>query len=420
MRGADTLHESLFSISKLDDFIPTVHPLRPIREMVNQALGQMNALFQGMYAHEYKGGRPSIAPEKLLRAMLLQILYSVRSERMLMEQIQYNMLFRWFVGLAIDDAVWVPTVFTKNRERLIEHNAIIELFNQVLDIANDKNLLSSEHFSVDGTLIQAWAGHKSFVAKDKVSQLGTPANADSVEPDSVKPDSVKPDSAKQSSDDSRPPGSPSPAVTSNTALSPRNETDSFKGEPRSNATHQSTTDIDARLYCKGDNASKLRYMGHALIENRNGLVVNGMATIVDGYCEREAAKAMINDAVQVHDYPRPQITLGADKGYDAKAFVDACIKDIGVVPHVAQNNSNRTSSVPNEIAQTDGYAISMNKRKIVEQVFGWSKMVGALRQVMLRGLAKVDLKVMLTFTAFNLTKMRRLMGWTGKVRLAMG
>jgi transposase len=408
MRGADTLHESLFSISKLDDFIPTVHPLRPMREMVNQALGQMNGLFQAMYADDFKGGRPSIAPEKLLRAMLLQILYSVRSERMLMEQIQYNMLFRWFVGLAIDDAVWVPTVFTKNRERLIEHSAIIELFNQVLIIANDKNLLSSEHFSVDGTLIQAWAGHKSFVTKNKASQLDTPANADS----------VKPDSAKQSSDDTSPPDAPSSPVTSNTAVSPRSETDSFKGEPRSNATHQSTTDADARLYCKGDNASKLRFMGHALIENRNGLVVNGMATIVDGYCEREAAKAMINDAVQVHDYPRPQITLGADKGYDAQEFIDACIHDIGVVPHVAQNTSKRCSSVPDEIAQTDGYAISMNKRKIVEQVFGWSKMVGALRQVMLRGLERVDLKVMLTFTAFNLTKMRRLLGWTGKMRLA--
>jgi transposase len=392
MRGADTLHESLFSISKLDDFIPTVHPLRPIREMVNQALGQMNGLFQAMYADDYKGGRPSIAPEKLLRAMLLQILYSVRSERMLVEQIQYNMLFRWFVGLAIDDAVWVPTVFTKNRERLIEHNAIIELFNQVLAIANDKKLLSSEHFSVDGTLIQAWAGHKSFVAKDQANQADAPASADSVQPDS----------AKQSNDDA----------------SPRSETDSFKGEPRSNATHQSSTDGDARLYCKGDNASKLRYMGHALIENRNGLVVNGMGTIVDGYCEREAAKAMINDAVQAHDYPRPQITLGADKGYDAKEFIDACIQEIGVVPHVAQNTSNRTSSVPDEIAKTDGYAISMNKRKIVEQVFGWSKMVGALRQVMLRGLARVDLKVMLTFTAFNLTKMRRLLGWKGKLRLA--
>jgi transposase len=376
MRGADILHESLFSVSKLDDFIPQQHPLRPIREMVNQALRQMNGLFQSMYAEDYKGGRPSIAPEKLLRAMLLQILYSVRSERMLMEQIQYNMLFRWFVGLAIDDTVWVPTVFTKNRERLINHNAIIELFNQVLAIANDKDLLSSEHFSVDGTLIQAWAGHKSFVAKDTESSLG---------------------------DDDNPPNS-------------RNETDSFKGEPRSNATHQSTTDADARLYCKGDNASKLRFMGHALIENRHGLVVNGMATIIDGYCEREAAKAMINDSVQAHDYPRPQITLGADKGYDAKEFIDACT-DIGVVPHVAQNTSNRQSSVPNEIAQTDGYAISMNKRKIVEQVFGWSKMVGALRQVMFRGLARVDLKVMLTFTAFNLTKMRRLLGWTGKMRL---
>lgn len=391
MRGADTLHESLFSISQLEDFIPKEHPLRPIRVMVNQALVQMNGLFQTMYAADIKGGRPSIAPEKLLRAMLLQILYSVRSERMLMEQIQYNMLFRWFVGLAIDDAVWVPTVFTRNRERLIEHNAIIELFNQVLGIAQASDLLSNEHFSVDGTLIQAWAGHKSFVSKSAI--------------------------AAPSEQSPSPPNSPNtPDPTSTTSV--RNETDSFKGQLRSNVTHQSTTDADARLYCKGDNASKLRFMGHALIENRNGLVVNGMATVVDGYCEREAAKAMINDAVQAHDYPRPQITLGADKGYDAKEFIDACIKDIGVVPHVAQNTSKRASSVPDAIAATDGYAISMNKRKIVEQVFGWSKMVGALRQVMLRGVARVDLKVMLTFTAFNLTKMRKLMGWTGKVRIA--
>ena len=220
MRGADTFTESLFTMRKLEDFVPADHPLRPIREMVNVALVKMDALFSGMYEADIKGGRPSIAPEKLLRAMLLQVFYSIRSERQLMEQTQYNLLFRWFIGLAMDDAVWVPTVFTKNRERLIEHDAIIELFNLVLEQAEDKGLLSGEHFSVDGTLIQAWAGHKSFVRKD-------------------------------GGDDGRDSGN-------------------FKGEGRSNDTHESSTDADARLYCKGDNASRLRYMGHTLTDNRHG------------------------------------------------------------------------------------------------------------------------------------------------------
>jgi transposase len=216
MRGADTVTESLFTMRQLEDFVPADHPLRPIRVMVNTALLKMDALFSSMYEADIKGGRPSIAPEKLLRAMLLQVFYSIRSERQLMEQTQYNLLFRWFVGLAMDDAVWVPTVFTKNRERLIEHDAIVELFNLVLEQADQKGLLSGEHFSVDGTLIQAWAGHKSFCPKD-----GSDDGADSA---------------------------------------------NFKGQGRSNDTHQSSTDADARLYCKGDNASRLRYMGHTLAD----------------------------------------------------------------------------------------------------------------------------------------------------------
>ena len=217
MRGADTFTESLFLMKRLDDFVPAGHPLRAIREMVNKALVAMDGLFADMYEADIKGGRPSIAPEKLLRAMLLQVLYSVRSERMLMEQIQYNMLFRWFVGLAMDDAVWVPTVFTKNRQRLMAHDAVVELFNQIVAQADERQLLSGEHFSVDGTLIQAWAGHKSFVPKDR-----------------------------QDGDDSN--GS------------------NFRHQQRSNETHESKTDGDARLYRKGKTASELRFMGHTLTD----------------------------------------------------------------------------------------------------------------------------------------------------------
>ena len=245
MRGADTFTESLFTMRHLDDFVPESHPLRPIRVMVNAALLKMDGLLSGMYEADIKGDRPSIAPEKLLRAMLLQIFYSVRSERQLMEQTQYNLLFRWFIGLAMDDAVWVPTVFTKNRERLIERDAVIELFNQVLEMANEKNLLSGEHFSVDGTLIQAWAGQKSFVRKDG-SDGGDGGN--------------------------------------------------FKGQTRSNETHESTTDTDARLYRKGKTASELRYMGRTLTDNRHGLIASAMVTTADGHAEREAAKVMVGDA----------------------------------------------------------------------------------------------------------------------------
>ena len=354
MRGADTFTESLFTMRHLDDFVPESHPLRSVRKMVNQALKSIEPLLSGMYAADIKGGRPSIAPEKLLRAMLLQIFYSIRSERLLMEQTQYNLLFRWFIGLSMDDTVWVPTVFTKNRERLIAHDAVIELFNEVLAIANKNEWLSGEHFSVDGTLIQAWAGHKSFARKDGAGD----------------------------------------------------DTGSFKGTKRSNDTHESTTDADARLYRKGNTASELRFMGHTLSDNRHGLIASAVVTIADGYGEREAAKVMITDAKQVA-HEEAQITLGADKGYDAAEFIEA-LTQMNVQPHVAQNTSRRKSAVPEDIACGDGYAISQQKRKLIEQGFGWAKFIGPIRQVMVRGLKKVDQLFVLTMAAYNLTRMRTL------------
>ena len=322
MRGADTFTESTFMLHRLEDFVPSDHPLRAIRQMVNEALGKMDGLFAGMYEAVAKGGRPSIAPEKLLRAMLLQVFYSIRSERQLMEQVQYNLLYRWFIGLAMDDAVWVPTVFTKNRERLLAHDAVIELFNHVVQSADEHGWLSGEHFSVDGTLIQAWASHKSFVRKDGSDEPGSGG--------------------------------------------------SFKGKTRSNETHESSTDADAKLYRKGKTASELRFMGHTLSDNRHGLIASALVTQADGYAEREAAKAMINDARQVLPDEKTAITLGADKGYDAQEFIEACLA-MGVTPHVAQNTSGRSSAVPDAIAQTQGYAVSQQKRKLIEQGFGWPK-----------------------------------------------
>ncbi|MFS8974478.1 IS5 family transposase [Cupriavidus necator] len=361
MRGADTFTESLFTMRRLDDFVPKSHPLRPIRTMVNQALAKMDRLFAGMYEADIKGGRPSIAPEKLLRAMLLQVLYSIRSERQLMEQTQYNLLFRWFIGLSMDNAVWVPTVFTKNRARLIQHDAVIEFFNEVLALAQKKNWLSGEHFSVDGTLIQAWAGHKSFARKD-----GNDGDDDSGD---------------------------------------------FRGHQRSNDTHQSRTDPDAKLYRKGKTGSELRYMGHTLSDNRHGLVVSALVSTADGHAEREAAKVMLNDARQVTDNPDTEITVGADKGYDAQEFIEACL-EMKVTPHVAQNTSGRRSAVPDAIARSEGYAISQQKRKLIEQGFGWVKTVGRMRQVMVRGLKRVDQMFVLSMAAYTLVRMRSL----GKIR----
>jgi IS5 family transposase len=251
----------------------------------------------------------------------------------------------------------VPTVFTKNRQRLIEHDAVISFFNEVLETAQRKDWLSGEHFSVDGTLIQAWAGHKSFARKD-------------------------------GSDDDASGGD-------------------FKGQKRSSETHASTTDQDARLFRKGNTASELRYMGHMLTDNRHGLVVNAMVTQADGRAEREAAKAMISDARQCVAGLDTEVTLGADKGYDAAEFIEE-LQRLKVTPHVAQNKSGRRSAVPDEIAATEGYAQSQRKRKLIEQGFGWAKFVGPIRQVMVRGIKKVDLLFVMTMAAYNLVRMRTL------------
>jgi transposase len=355
MRGTDSYSESLFTTVKLEDFVPATHPLRPIRKWVNEALAKMDASFSAMYEADVKGGRPSIAPEKLMRAMLLQVLYSIRSERQLVEQIQYNLLFRWFVGLAIEDAVWNHSVFSKNRDRLIEHDAVTELFNATVEMAGKKGLLSGEHFSVDGTLIQAWASHKSMRRKD-------------------------------GSDDDQPP-------------------EDWKGQRRSNETHESKTDPDSRLYRKSNAAPALpSYLGHVLTDNRHGLVVNVKASLSGGTAERDIAAQMLTEVGK----PGARVSVGADKAYDTKGFVAAC-RDINVTPHVAQNvNRVGGSAIDGRTTRHTGYEVSQRKRKCIEQCFGWGKLIGPIRQVMVRGLDKVDQLLTLTMAAYNLTRLRTL------------
>ncbi len=310
MRGADTYNESLFTTVKLEDFVPGDHPLRPIRIWVNDALGKIDEKFSAMYEADIKGGRPSIAPEKLMRAMLLQVLYSVRSERQLVEQIQYNLLFRWFVGLAIEDAVWNHSVFSKNRDRLIEHDVVTELFNATIEMADKRGLLSGEHFSVDGTLIQAWASHKSLRRKD-------------------------------GSDDDQPP-------------------EDWHGQPRSNDTHESTMDPEARLYRKSQAApALLSYLGHLLADNRQGLVVDVLASLAQGMAERDSAAQMLSGAAN----GGKRVTIGANKTYDTRGFVKAC-RDINVTPHVAQNSKRSGgSAIDARTTRYLSYEISQRKRK---------------------------------------------------------
>lgn len=359
MRGADVYNEALFSTIQLENFVPSNHPLRPIRAWVNEALAKMDLKFTAMYAADIKGGRPSIAPEKLMRAMLLQVLYSVRSERQLVEQISYNLLFRWFVGLSIDDSVWNHSVFSKNRDRLIEHDAVTDLFNETVEMAKRKDLLSGEHFSVDGTLIKAWASHKSIRRKD-------------------------------GSDDDRPP-------------------ENWRGESRSNETHESKTDPESRLYRKSNAAPALpSYLGHVLTDNQHGLVVDVRASKSDGRAEREVAVQMLSDVAK----PGKRITVGADKAYDTKGFVQAC-REMKVTPHVARNTARSGgSAIDGRTTRHEGYAVSQRKRKQIEQCFGWAKDVGPLRQVMVRGLKKVDQVLTLTMAAYNLTRLRSM----GKLR----
>lgn len=357
MRGDDRQQGAMFSYVSLEQRVPESHPLRPIRAMVDQALTELSEAFESLYS---RVGRPSIPPEKLLRALLLQVLYTVRSERMLMEQLDYNLLFRWFVGLGMDDAVWVPTVFSKNRDRLLEGDIAKEFFARVLAQAKKRHLLSAEHFTVDGTLIEAWAGQKSFRKKEQT--------ADSPPPDD-----------------------------------PGNPTVDFHREKRSNATHQSTTDPEAKLFKKGKGReAKLSYMGHVLMENRNGLVVDAELTQATGKAEREAAINLLEQIPGVGP-----VTVGADKGYDTRDFV-AQARAQGVTPHVAQNTSGRKSAIDSRTTRHEGYAISQRLRKRVEEVFGWMKTIGLMRKTRHKGVDRVGWMFVFAAAAYNLIRMRNL------------
>ena len=357
MRGTDRLQESLFTVAKLDDFVPADHPLRPLRDQVNTVLRRLSGLFSTMYADT---GRESIAPEKLLRAQVLQMLYSIRSERLLMEQLGYNLLYRWFVGLAIDDRVWDHSVFSKNRDRLIAHDVAKAFLAEVVGLAERGNLLSNEHFSVDGTLLKAWASQKSFQPKD-----GPPPPA--------------------------PPG-------------PKNAQTDFKGERRSNETHASITDPDARLYRKSANTgAELSYLGHVLMDHRNGLVRDVRLTEATGRAEREAAESML---AQLPGAKRK--TVAADKAYDTADFVAACRK-LGVTAHVAQNTANRRSAIDGRTTRHAGYRTSLQIRAWIETHFGWLKGVAGVRQVKQRGRAQVEALFQLAMATSNLVRMRRLL-----------
>lgn len=361
MRGEDIQQHSLFSYGSLEERVPADHPLRPIRAMVDEALKGLDARFEAIYDTD---GRKSIPPERLLRALLLQMLYSVRSERMLMEQLQYNLLFRWFVGLSMDDAVWHPTVFTKNRDRLLAGDVAEEFFHLVLKQAQRKRLLSSEHFTVDGTLIEAWAGQKSFQARDNDDIL-------------------------------KPPPPPDPGS---------NPTIDYRKQKRSNETHQSTTDPFARLFKKSRGAeAKLCYLGHLLTENRNGLVVNTRVTLATGTAERDAAVEMAREIPG----GSKRVTMGADRGYDTGGFVQA-LRDLKVTPHVAQHTNGRSSAVDERTTRHEGYAVSQKKRKRVEEVFGWLKTIALLHQTKFRGPDKVGWMFTFAATAYNLVRMRNL------------
>jgi transposase len=360
MRGPDHPQTALFSYVSIEDRIPADHPLRAIQALVNPILAELSPRFQAMYATL---GRPSIPPERLLRALLLQILYTIRSERQLMEQLDYNLLFRWFVGLNPDDQVWVPTVFTKNRDRLLEGNIAEAFLHAVLKAADARGLLSHEHFTVDGTLLEAWASQKSFRPKDDPAP--PPSDGD-----------------------------------------PRNPTVNFRKEKRSNATHQSVTDPDARLARKSRNtAALLCHLGSVLMDNRHGLIVATDIRPPSGTAEREAGVEMLTTLE-----PRARRrTLGADKGYDAPDFVVG-VRACHTSPHVSPNIHERrpTSAIDGRTTRHAGFAISQLKRKLVEEGFGWGKTIGNLRKLHHRGREKVAWIFTFTNAVYNLVRMRTL------------
>jgi len=357
MRGTDHRNDTLFSYVRPDSRVPANHPLRPIRRITDIALKSLSGRFDAMYSEI---GRPSIPPATLLRALLLQAFYSIRSERQLMEQMDYNLLFRWFVGLSVDEPVWVPTVFSKNRERMLEGDIAAAFMDAVLNQDEVKALLSAEHFSVDGTLIQAWASMKSFRRKDGTDE---------------------------------PPG---PG---------RNGTRDFHKEKRSNETHASTTDPDARLARKGaGKEAKLSFTGHLLMENRNGLVVDARLTPATGTAEREAAIDMLNEVPG-----RDRITVGADKAYDTADFV-ANLRAMKVTPHVAQNiNAHRGSNIDARTTRHAGYEISQVIRKRIEEANGWIKTVAGMARTLHRGVDRVEWMFHLRATAYDLVRLPKLL-----------
>lgn len=358
MRGIDTKQARLFSYVSQEERIPQHHPLRVIRRMSDEVLESMTKRFDRLYSDT---GRPSIPPEHLLRALLLQVLYSIRSERLLMEQLDYNLLYRWFVGLNMDDEVWDATVFTKNRDRLLEGDIADLFFNKVMAIARERALLSDEHFTVDGTLIEAWAGQKSFQKKEGSSQ--PPADGGS------------------------------------------NPTVNFHGEKRSNATHESTTDPEARLYRKGPGKeARLSFMGHVLMDNRYGLAVDDRLTVATGTAEREAAQEMV-EALPNRRSKHP--TVGADKAYDTKDFVKN-LRTLTVTPHVAQNTNGRSSAIDGRTTCHAGYEVSQHKRKLVEQIFGWLKTIGLMRKTRHKGIQRVGWMFTFGLAVYNLVRMKNL------------
>lgn len=388
MRGTDRTTGSLFSYVDLEERVPAGHPLRTIRRVVNDALASLDGEFAGLYAAH---GRPSIPPERLIRASLLQILYSVRSERQLMEQMDYNLLFRWFVGLGIDDPMWVPTVFSKNRDRLLTTEMSRKVMAAILAHREVVPLLSDEHFSVDGTLVKAWASMKSFQPKPGDEPPGgdgpgePPGNADPADAD-------------------RPSTTPKTDPMPQTHRSSRNAEVDFRGTRRSNATHASTTDPDARLYRKSaGTGAVLCFMGHALMENRSGLVVQGDLTRADGHAERRAALSMIHDH---SPGSTRRLTLGADKGYDSADFVQD-LRQACVTPHVAQKAPH--SAIDGRTTRHAGYALSQKRRKRIEEPFGWAKTVGGMAQTVYRGLERVRSRFILTMAANNLARLPRLL-----------
>lgn len=343
----------MFSYVSAEQRVPADHPLRAIRALVDDVLRDMSREFDGLYA---RVGRPSIPPERLLRAQLLQVFYSIRSERLLMEQLDYNLLFRWFVGMDMDEPIWAPTVFSKNRDRLLNQEIARSFFRRVVDRA--QSLMSDEHFTVDGTLIDAWASLKSFQRTDA------------------------------------PPPPPD---------DPGNPTVNFHGERRRNATHASTTDPQARLYRKGPGReAKLCYQGHVLMENRHGLAVDGCLTTATGYGERAAALAMIGAVAATR-----RVTLGADKGYDSRDFVGA-LRLLQVTPHVAQHTANRSSAIDHRTTRHAGYEVSQQKRKRIEEIFGWLKTIGLMRQTRHRGRRRVGWMFVFSLAVYNLVRIRNL------------